>query len=228
MNEIALTVKELLGGIGVSDVGFFHLENSRENLSYGVSLAVHLSDAIVDEITDKPTHSYFHHYRTVNAYLDHCSLCLGLFLQSKGYRYIPIPASQSIDGYAGRFSHKQGACLSGMGTVGRSDLFLHREYGPRVRLATVLTDCDFGIQDHFPEFVCGDCLLCVTACPAAAILGGAWEDIPDRKALLDPAACSEYMKRHFQHIGRGAVCGICMSVCPKGKDRSLLKNDDML
>ena len=227
MNAAAQATKKFLMELGISDVGFFRLDE-QDSLPYGVTLAVQLSDAVVDEITDKPTHSYFHHYRTVNAFLDHCSLRLGLFLQSNGYRYIPVPASQSIEGYAGRFSHKQGACLSGMGTVGRSGLFLHREYGPRVRLATVLTDCDFGAQNHAPVFLCGNCRLCVTACPATAILGGTWEDVPDRMVLLDPAACSEYMKRHFQGIGRGAVCGICMKVCPMVKDSTLPKRTNML
>ena len=27
---------------------------------------------------------------------------------------------------------------------------------------------------------------------------------------------AEFMKREFKHIGRGAVCGVCMRVCPKG------------
>ena len=27
----------------------------------------------------------------------------------------------------------------------------------------------------------------------------------------------QYMKEHFQDIGRGSVCGICIRVCPKNK-----------
>ncbi len=27
------------------------------------------------------------------------------------------------------------------------------------------------------------------------------------------------MKKQFQHIGRGAVCGICMKVCPQYQKR---------
>ena len=91
-------------------------------LGYGISIAVPLSDAVVDEILleNKPTHSYFHHYRTVNFYLDRCMLEIGLLLESNGYRYMPIGASQSIPtvsdpkGYHGRYSHKKAACLSEM------------------------------------------------------------------------------------------------------------------
>jgi hypothetical protein len=35
-----------------------------------------------------------------------------------------------------------------------------------------------------------------------------------REEMFDAEKCSQYMKKHFQHIGRGAVCGICMEVCP--------------
>mgnify|MGYP003321127738 CR=1 FL=1 len=43
---------------------------------------------IIDEIDDAPTPTYFNHYRTVNAFIDRCLLKAGLFLESKGYKYI--------------------------------------------------------------------------------------------------------------------------------------------
>jgi ferredoxin len=35
---------------------------------------------------------------------------------------------------------------------------------------------------------------------------------------MDYRARSEHMKKAYQHIGSGAVCGICMRVCPKGHE----------
>lgn len=37
-----------------------------------------------------------------------------------------------------------------------------------------------------------------------------------REDIFDARACSDYMKDKFKSIGRGAVCGVCMRVCPKG------------
>ena len=180
-----------------------------------------LSEAIIREIGDEPTHTYFNHYRSVNAFIDSMLLQTGLFLQRRGYRYITVAASQSInkDGwnYQGRYSHKKAACLAGLGSVGRNSLFMHSEFGSLVRLGTVFTDCPFECPSEPAENSCNGCDICVNACPAHAIKGGDWSPGTERSEIFDPEACSRYMKDKFKHIGRGAVCGICMRVCPINK-----------
>ena len=46
-----------------------------------------------------------------------------------------------------------------------------------------------------------------------AITGELWRPGDDRSVIVDAKACSDYMKKHFKDIGRGAVCGVCMAVC---------------
>ncbi len=215
-------LKEYLIAQGASDVGFCRIDDGDfGNCCYGISIIVHLSDAIVDEIGAEPTHTYFNHYRSVNAFIDSLLLKAGLFLDKKGYRYITVAASQSInkDGwnYMGRYSHKKVAALSGLGTIGKSSMFLHKKYGANVRLGSVFTDCEFDVSDVTPVSLCKDCNLCVEACPSGAISGNEWAVDKDRVDMFDPEKCSNYMKEKFKHIGRGAVCGICMKVCPYGK-----------
>ena len=207
---------------GVADVGFSAVPDGPfGNKTYAVSIVVKLSDAVIDEITDEPTHTYFHHYRTVNAFIDRVILQAGFMLEAEGYRYIPVGASQSInkDGwnYSGRYSHKKAACLAGLGSVGRNSLFLHSEYGSFVRLGTIFTDCAFDVSDVEVKNICNGCDLCVEACPAIAIKGIDWYPGIPREEVFDPEACSTFMKTKFQKIGRGSVCGICMSVCPMNK-----------
>jgi epoxyqueuosine reductase QueG len=117
----------------------------------------------------------------------------------------------------GRYSHKKAAVLAGLGTVGKSALFLHRTYGPRVRLGTLFTDCPLPVTEALPDSPCGGCSLCADACPAKAIKGGDWQPGTPREALIDAACCNDYMRAHFMNIGRGAVCGICVKVCPMGR-----------
>jgi epoxyqueuosine reductase QueG len=213
-NQIKKDLTNLLLSLGVGDVGFGKDEN--EQLSGLVSIVVPLSDAVIDEIDSAPTHTYFHHYRTVNAFIDQALLKAGRYLQDNGYRYIPIPASQSVNlnglNYCGRYSHKKAARLCGMGTIGKNSLFIHKTYGPTVRLGTLLTDCDFGETKPVTDS-CLNCNECVKACPAMAITGNEWHVGIQRSEVFDPKACSDYMKKAFSHIGRGAVCGICMKVC---------------
>lgn len=215
-------LKEYLISQGATDVGFCRIDDGDfGECRYGISIVVHLSDAIVDEIGAEPTHTYFNHYRSVNAFIDSLLLKAGMFLDKKGYRYITVAASQSInkDGwnYMGRYSHKKVAALSGLGTVGRSSMFLHKTYGANVRLGSIFTDCPFDVSDVVPVSLCKDCNLCVEACPSGAILGGEWTAEGIREDIFDAEKCSNYMKTKFKHIGRGAVCGICMKVCPYGK-----------
>ncbi len=217
--SISQELKEYLLSQGASDVGFFTCEDGA--MEYGISVVVRLSPDIIAEIGDEPTHTYFNHYRTVNAFIDRLLLQAGLFLQKKGYGYITVAASQSInkDGwnYSGRYSHKKGACLSGLGTVGKNSLFIHKDFGSLVRLGTIFTDCPLETGKELEFSLCDGCDICVFACPAGAISGQPYVPGAEREDMFDPEKCSEYMKKQFQKIGRGAVCGICMRVCPLNK-----------
>ena len=76
-----------------------------------------------------------------------------------------------------------------------------------VRLGTVFTSLDLKAENKELKSDCGDCKICILKCPAMALS----EEGIDRKS------CSDYMKKAFQHIGRGSVCGICIKECPKNK-----------
>lgn len=206
-------IEELANSLGISDIGF--CKTTDGPFPFAISIVARLSDAIIDEIDKAPTYSYFHHYRTVNAFLDNVMLRIGSVLQENGYKYIPIPASQSIpdEYYAGRYSHKKAAVLSGLGFIGKNSMFIHKDFGPRVRLGTIFTDYPFNAENAVMEPLCGSCEACVKACPSGAILGESWYEGIPRSDMFDPQLCSDYMKKAFHHIGRGAVCGICMRVC---------------
>ncbi len=215
--ELQDKIQDFLLDHGAGQVGFCQLTQENDfSLPYAISYTIPLSDAIVDQIDEAPTHTYFHHYRSINALIDHLSLRVGRMLAQSGYRYVPIPASQSVNGLQGIFSHKYAATLSGLGAVGKSGLFLSSLHGPRIRLGTILTDCPFPDKAEVLPSPCGDCNLCARSCPAMAITGKPWEPEMDRDHILDAKACSDYMKSAFQKIGRGVVCGICMKVCPQG------------
>ena len=187
-----------------------------------ITLVVPLSTAVVDEIDTIPTATYYQHYRTVNAYIDHVETMMGLALIRRGIRYIAVPASQSVRegrAYAGIFPHKTGAVNAGLGFIGRSALFVSYRYGPRVRLGSILTDAPIEtLEEPMVTGACGSCRKCVEACPAHAITGVLWQKGMPREELMNAEACSQYMKTHFQNIGRGSVCGLCMRACPYGSD----------
>lgn len=216
-------LKEYILSLGCSDVGFCSIAGAKagtlldtypesRGLNYAVSIVIKLSDAVIDGITDAPTHAYFHHYRTVNTHIDNVLLQAGMKIEEMGYRYIPVAASQSINGLQGLFQHKTAARLSGLGGIGKSGLFISNKFGARVRLGTLITDMPLEVGTPFCGDICGGCRACVMACPAMALENKSFS-LDNPNDTINRSLCSAYMKDAFKHIGRGAVCGICIKNC---------------
>ena len=217
-------IREKLIKEGAKLVGFCELKEpplkDLPNLKYAISIAVKLSDSILSTIKDKPTISYFQHYRTANYKLNQLAFsCVGI-LEDLGYNAFPIAASQSdnTDGveYRGVFPHKTAARLSGLGFIGKSGLLLTQKYGSKVRFATVLTDMPLKADLPILENMCKGCTICEKACPGGAISGKIYQEGMSREDFFDAEKCSHNMK-NYMDVGRGAVCGICISVCPFNK-----------
>lgn len=218
-------LQALLTANGASLVGFSSLGEKAPpeypSLCYAVTIVRRLSDTIVSTIGSRPTMMYFQHYRITNTKLDLLALDAVDFIEKHGYAALPIAASQSTnddkEAYRGLFPHKTAAVLAGLGFIGKNGLFITEAYGSKVRLATVLTDMPLIPSGHVLSSRCGDCEICKNACPAGAIAGLRYEYGAPRDTIFDARRCSEHMKT-YKDIGRGAVCGICMSVCPYNKN----------
>jgi epoxyqueuosine reductase QueG len=198
--------------VGVADVaplrgGFLLHERLKGRFPRAVSLAKRLSDAVLDDIDDKPTPLYFHHYRQTNYFLDRAAFLLADLIQSLGFASLAVPASQLVDWekHRGHVSHKAVALAAGLGWIGRNNLLVTREHGSRVRLVTVLTDMP--LEPGGPlAFGCGDCVRCLAPCPAGAI-------------GMDPAAfdhirCYEQLVDfRNKHVVSQHICGVCVKAC---------------
>lgn len=220
--ELQNQLKTLAKALGADVVGFCALPNpplqELPQLTHAVSIGVKLSDTVLQTIENAPSFMYFQHYRTANALLDGIAFRLSRALEEEGFSAFPVAASQSLgknNPYRGVVAHKTAAVLSGLGFVGKSGLFLSTEYGSKMRLATILTNAPLKSELPVIENGCGDCKICQNACPAGAIFGE--KPTLDGERNFDPEKCSHYMKEHFQDVGRGSVCGVCIKVCPKNK-----------
>ena len=215
-------LKSLALDLGADIVRFCDLVQSPvaalPQLRYAMSVGVKLSDGVLKTIENAPSFVYFQHYRTANSLLDTIAFRLARKIEDLGGESLPIAASQSLgknNPYRGVYPHKTAAVLSGLGFVGKSGLFLSEKYGSKVRLATVL--CSLPLTAELPviENGCGECTACQKACPAGAIFGE--KPTTDGNRNFDAEKCSRYMKEHFQDVGRGSVCGVCIKVCPKNR-----------
>lgn len=117
-------------------------------------------------------------YRNVASHLEHdlnrIAYEIALFLEDKGYAALPVSPDIPLDmqrasGLQGDFSHKHAAVQAGLGWLGTSTLLLTPQFGPRVRLISVITNARLNADPKIEEETCRKCFECVKACPAKAI-----------------------------------------------------------
>ncbi len=175
---------------------------------------------------------YYHElYKTVNILLDIRAYELANFITDKGYPSISLPR----DGYGDIdillnnpitfFSHRHAAYLAGLGSFGQNNVLLTPEYGPRVRFNSIFTSAELEPTPLQSRDICTRCLKCVESCPVKAIplLDKSKEFFPDLIDKKSCALCSKELREEHR-----SPCGICIKVCPVGKDRVNYNWDDIL
>lgn len=198
------------------------------DFQYGISLGKRLDDRIIDRISNGPTLAYYSHYRQINEEMVLLTEGISNDLKLIGIDTICIEPTVTTDmldtiyskDLRTRISHKMVATRAGLGWIGKSDLFISREFGPRLRLASILTDTPLACDvQPLEKSRCGSCKICVEKCPAHAISGKNWDISVDRDEFFDPFKCRQVCKEYgekYLHLDV-RVCGICVAVCPVGK-----------
>jgi len=218
MGTISIDLREMLLGEGASLIGYAEMGPVYEacrDWPYGVSIAVALNHDIAAQIENGPTPAYYAAYERINGELARlCGLCVD-FLKNRGYRASTMPPTIRGSGDTAPIPHKTAATRSGLGWIGKSALLVTREYGPAIRLGTVLTDAPLDTGSPFIESSCGDCMECRNACPGQAIRGVNWRAGCAREDIYDADACRPTARAQAGQIGvDNTICGICIGVCP--------------
>ena len=212
---------ELLGK-GASVIGFADISNLPNEITVGYPRAVCITAAldptIVSGISKGPTRQYFAEYKRLNNLLDNlCEQTAGILTNAGRNAEAITTTTDKFDivTLSTPFQHKTVATLAGLGWIGKSALLITKEYGPAVRLATVLTDAEFETGTPMNESHCGDCRKCVEACPAGAMTGHNWEPGAARESIYDAFKCRQTARKLAKQQGiEATICGICINVCP--------------
>ncbi len=152
---------------------------------------------------------YTPHVEFLNGRLNRALYGLARVLRAEGYRTIPLPSQGTpMDArfQRGILSFKHAAEYAGLGRIGRSSLLLTKEFGPRIRLACLLTDAPLPSTRRAIPDACADCVgSCITRCPAGALA----EPGDGERYAINKYACAAF------RVGAGA-CSTCVSECARG------------
>jgi epoxyqueuosine reductase len=205
------------------------LDGGFGDFRYAISIGKKLDDSIVSGIKGGPTLEYYAHYRSMNTDLSELSQKIAGDLRKAGNEIRLIDPSVTTDQldtvYATTLrtplSHKMAATVAGLGWIGKTDLFISKKFGPRLRLVTILTSTPLtGMLSPIKKSRCGACNICVEACPAKAANGKLWDVSVDRDEFFDAfkcrKQCAEFGRTRLSMDAR--VCGVCVAVCPVGQE----------
>jgi epoxyqueuosine reductase QueG len=195
-------------------------------LSMAVSIGIVLPDTVVNMLSHRDQNAVRVSYRThaydiVNRRLDLVASEIGSILQRRGYQAFPVAASERVDDkrICAIFSHKLAANLSGLGWIGKSCLLVTPDNGPRVRWATVLTNAPLEPTGEPMQDRCATCIECVEICPVQAFSGKHFDPNESREVRYRADKCDAYF-RAMETKGELKVCGMCLYVCPFGREKA--------
>jgi epoxyqueuosine reductase len=205
------------------------IDKKFDGFQYGISIGKKLDDKIIDDIKDGPTIEYYNYYNQVNGELADLTGKIHADLQKAGIDSLIIrpTISHGQEGYDEEYlktltvdiSHKMVATRAGLGWIGKTDLFISKVFGPRLRLVSILLRQNPGI-DAIPveKSRCGKCDICVVKCPANAANGKSWNIRIQRDEFFDAHKCREKcneLARYRLNVD-ARICGLCVAVCPIG------------
>jgi len=118
-------------------------------------------------------------------------------LRKQGYTALHLPPGKQNSRFrTAPFYHMPAMYLAGMGTMGLNCSIITPEFGPRVYVTSIITDCPLPAGRPMANEMCSQCGLCVQSCPIGAIDGKGWKN---------PFACASY-----------GCCSTCIAICPVG------------
>jgi epoxyqueuosine reductase len=152
---------------------------------------------------------YGPHLDYLNGRLNRGIYELAKVYRSSGYRALPLP-SQGTPTDArfqrGILSFKHAAEFAGLGRIGQNSLLVTPKFGPRMRLACLLTDAEIPASQPLAANPCDGCGRCIEQCPAQALT------VP---SAGHPYAINKFACASFRQ-GSGS-CSTCISSCPIGR-----------
>ncbi len=177
--------------------------------------AVHVLDSVFD--LPHVRYEYTNQFFILNARLNSMATRVCEFLESEGYRNIPIPAAypRVNKDLCGVLSHRHAAVKAGLGEFALNNMLTTPQFGSRVRLISIVTEAELVADEPCEESQCRktqkECKrACVVACPVHAI---------SEDGVINKDSCLRYQEQIMPWSAAELRCGLCVSSCPIAKPK---------
>lgn len=167
-----------------------------------------LPDEIVDGLEQGPTPEYARTYEEWNRRLNEIAQAAEVCMRDFGVLAHAVPAAEVADHehQRGEVSHRHLAASLGMGWIGKHGLLVTDQYGPALRLTTMLVDRPIESSAKLSAGKCGSCRACIDACPVDAL------ELPLSPKKI--TRCWTLLQGYEQDPDIGhQICGICVKAC---------------
>ncbi|HLR21524.1 MAG TPA: tRNA epoxyqueuosine(34) reductase QueG [Tissierellaceae bacterium] len=117
---------------------------------------------------------------------------------------------------------------AGIGYYGKNCSIINKEYGSFIFLGYILTSLEIDIEKVYREEECGDCTLCLRACPTGALESK--YHINSNKCISYLTQTKEIIPEELRHKMGNRIygCDTCQEVCPKNKGIKYSKNKEFI
>ena len=137
----------------------------------------------IEEGTNWPNYTFYGYYALNMIFNPSKVYDLCTFIEDHGHEACPhypgVPEAQPVPGTAPlregapppqvTAQVRIAAAAAGLGQIGHHKNFMSKRFGPRVRLATILTDAELDCDPIQEQDLCDHCMACVAECPGSAI-----------------------------------------------------------
>ena len=217
MNNINIEIEQQLRNEKVDIIHFVDISmldrKQNRGLPFAILIGVAINPHFLEMVCNTPDyiHTLDDEYAQTESRVGMIADQLAIHLISRGYKAL----SQSDNGLMAEnafdfdtktsaLPHKTIAVLSGIGYIGKSNLFITEEFGSAQCLGSVLTDAPLTVaKNNIQQPKCNRCTICSNICPQNALHGVCWGTNVSRDEIVDVYNC--------------ATCLKCLAYCPRSR-----------
>lgn len=217
MNNINIEIEQQLRNEKVDIIHFVDISmldrKQNRGLPFAILIGVAINPHFLEMVCNTPDyiHTLDDEYAQTESRVGMIADQLAIHLISRGYKAL----SQSDNGLMAEnafyfdtktsaLPHKTIAVLSGIGYIGKSNLFITEEFGSAQCLGSVLTDAPLMVaKNNIQQPKCNRCTICSNICPQNALHSVSWNINVSRDEIVDVYNC--------------ATCLKCLAYCPRSR-----------